>query len=211
MIPFLRKKTDNKPYQGRNFFDSKTNLWLVENFPSAKKFSTVRLETGEKLRKMSKGAFSLVKFNELRTIARDSIGVSFEETEIIIVQLVKELRGLIERDDELDQQLKQLIDDTVPNLLTVPGIGYRLAGILVGEIGDASQFPTPDKLVKYAGLDVRIYQSGTIEIHGKLRKRPPLYLDTPYFKLLKKREFIAHCWLNFMQKRSKKVSTLFVR
>lgn len=193
LIPFFRKRTDNKPYQGRNFFDSKTNLWLVENFPSAKKFSTARLETGEKLRKMSKGAFSLIRFNELRTIAKNSIGVSFEETEIIIVQLAKELRGLFERDEELDQQLKPLIDETVPNLLTVPGIGYRLAGILVGEIGDASQFPTPDKLVKYAGLDVRVYQSGTIEIHGKLRKRGSPLLRHALFQAAEKARI--HCSL----------------
>ena len=35
LIPFLRKRADNKRYQGRNFFESKTNLWLIENFPSA--------------------------------------------------------------------------------------------------------------------------------------------------------------------------------
>ena len=65
LIPFLRKRGDIKRYQGRNFFDSKTTLWFVENFPSAKKFSNARSETAEKLRRMSKGAFSLIKFNTI--------------------------------------------------------------------------------------------------------------------------------------------------
>ena len=191
LISFLRKRADNKRYQGRNFFESKTNLWLIENFPSAKKFSVARLETGEKLRKMSRGAFSLIKFNELKVIAKNSIGASFEETEIIVVQLIKELRQLFDRDDELDQRLEPLINETVPNLLTVPGIGYRLAGLLIGEIGDATQFPTPDKLVKFAGLDVRVYQSGTVEIHGKLRKRGSSLLRYALFQAAEKARI--HC------------------
>lgn len=186
LIPFLRKRGDIKRYQGRNFFDSKTTLWFVENFPSAKKFSNARSETAEKLRRMSKGAFSLIKFSELRKIAKESIGVSFQETEEIIIQLVQELRNIQERNDKLDELLIPLIDETSPNLLTVPGIGYRLAGLLISEIGDASQFPSADKIIKFAGLDVRVYQSGTIEKHGAIRKRGSPLLRYALFQAAEK-------------------------
>lgn len=191
LIPFLRKRGDIKRYQGRNFFDSKTTLWFVENFPSAKKFSNTRSETAEKLRRMSKGAFSLIKFNELRKIAKESIGVSFQETEEIIIQLVQELRNIQERNDKLDELLIPLIDETAPNLLTVPGIGYRLAGLLISEIGDASQFPSADKIIKFAGLDVRVYQSGTIEKHGAIRKRGSPLLRYALFQAAEKARI--HC------------------
>lgn len=191
LIPFLRKRGDIKRYQGRNFFDSKTNLWFLENFPSAKKFSNARSETAEKLRRMSKGAFSLIKFNELRNIAKNSIGVSFQETEEIIIQLVHELRNIQERNDRLDELLIPLIDETSPNLLTVPGIGYRLAGLLISEIGDASEFPSADKIIKFAGLDVRVYQSGTIEKHGAIRKRGSPLLRYALFQAAEKARI--HC------------------
>lgn len=191
LIPFLRKRGDIKRYQGRNFFDSKTTLWFLENFPSAKKFSNARSETAEKLRGMSKGAFSLIKFNELRNIAKHSIGVSFQETEEIIIQLVQELRNIQERNDKLDELLIPLIDETAPNLLTVPGIGYRLAGLLISEIGDASQFPSADKIIKFAGLDVRVYQSGTIEKHGAIRKRGSPLLRYALFQAAEKSRI--HC------------------
>ena len=165
LIPFLRKRGDIKRYQGRNFFDSKTTLWFLENFPSAKKFSNARSETAEKLRRMSKGAFSLIKFNELRNIQ--------------------------ERNDKLDELLIPLIDETAPNLLTVPGIGYRLAGLLISEIGDASQFPSADKIIKFAGLDVRVYQSGTIEKHGAIRKRGSPLLRYALFQAAEKARI--HC------------------
>ena len=191
LIPFLGKRRDIKRYQSRNFFDSKTTLWFVENFPSAKKFSNARSETAEKLRRMSKGAFSLVKFNELRKIAKESIGVSFQETEEIIIQLVQELRNIQERNDKLDELLIPLIDETAPNLLTVPGIGYRLAGLLISEIGDASEFPSADKIIKFAGLDVRVYQSGTIEKHGAIRKRGSPLLRYALFQAAEKARI--HC------------------
>ena len=140
---------------------------------------------------MSKGAFSLIKFNELRTIAKNSIGVSLVETETIIIQLIKELRNIQERNEELDQQLEPLINETAPNILTVPGIGYRLAGLLIGEIGDASQFPTADKIVKFAGLDVRVYQSGTVEKHGAIRKRGSPLLRYALFQAAEKARI--HC------------------
>ena len=191
LIPFLRKRGDIKRYQGRNFFDSKTTLWFVENFPSAKKFSNARSETAEKLRRMSKGAFSLIKFNELRKIAKESIGVAYQETEEIIIQLVQELRNIQERNNKLDELLIPLIDETSPNLLTVPGIGYRLAGLLLGEIGDASEFPSADKIIKFAGLDVRVYQSGTIEKHGAIRKRGSPLLRYALFQAAEKARI--HC------------------
>ena len=191
LIPFFRKREDIKRYQGRNFFDSKTILWFLENFPSAKKFSTARSETADKLRRMSRGSFSLIKFNQLRNIAKNSIGVSFIETETVIIQLVRELKMIQERNDELDKLLNPLIDETAPNLLTIPGIGYRLAGILVSEIGDASNFQTADKLVKFAGLDVKVYQSGTIEKHGAIRKRGSPLLRYGLFQAAEKTRI--HC------------------
>lgn len=192
LVPFLKKRDDNiKRYQGRNFFDSKTILWFLQNFPSAKKFSISRSETAEKLKRMSKGVFSLVKFNQLREIAKSSIGIDYLETETIIIQLVNELILINKRNEELDQLLEPLIDETAPQLLTIPGVGYRLAGLFLSEIGDASLFPSPDKLIKFAGLDVRVYQSGTVEKHGAIRKRGSPLLRYALFQAAEKTRI--HC------------------
>ena len=56
-------------------------------------------------------------------------------------------------------------------ILSIPGIGLNLAAMIIGEIGDISRFDNPEKLIKYAGLDVKIYQSGTINHRGHIRKR----------------------------------------
>lgn len=66
-------------------------LWFVKNFPSVAKLANARDETGEKLKTKSKGTISLVKFYELREIAKVAIGTSSPESEIVITQLVDEL------------------------------------------------------------------------------------------------------------------------
>ena len=44
--------------------------------------------------------------------------------------------------------------------MTIPGIRYVEAGMILGEIGDIHRFPDYHKLLAYAGLDPVIRQSG---------------------------------------------------
>ncbi|MDX8363308.1 transposase, partial [Cytobacillus sp. IB215316] len=44
-------------------------------------------------------------------------------------------------------------------LTSIPGIGTKIAATLISEIGDVAQFSHPKKLVAYAGIDPRVYQS----------------------------------------------------
>jgi transposase len=45
-------------------------------------------------------------------------------------------------------------------LRSIPGVGCKIAATLISEIGEIRQFSHPKKLVAYAGIDPRIYQSG---------------------------------------------------
>ncbi|WP_059040723.1 IS110 family RNA-guided transposase [Paenibacillus rubinfantis] len=90
------------------------------------------------------------------------------------------------------QQLCQLeisIEETAQSLpevgllKTIPGVGDKLAAALVAEIGDATQFEDPKKLVAYAGLDPGVHSSGKftasssrISKRGSKRLRRALYV-----------------------------------
>jgi transposase len=64
----------------------------------------------------------------------------------------------------------------IPNLMTVPGIGWILAYTIASEIGDISRFASPKKLCGYTGLCPRVYQSGGKDRRGALAKNGPNYL-----------------------------------
>jgi len=68
-------------------------------------------------------------------------------------------------------------------LKSIPGIGDKLAVIMIAEIGDIMNFSNADKLVAFAGIDPRVYQSGkntgehlSITKKGNKRLRTALYL-----------------------------------
>ncbi|MDX8368060.1 IS110 family transposase [Cytobacillus sp. IB215665] len=67
-------------------------------------------------------------------------------------------------------------------LTSIPGIGTKIAATLISEIGDVAQFSHPKKLVAYAGIDPRVYQSGQftatinrITKRGSTKLRQTLY------------------------------------
>lgn len=55
-------------------------------------------------------------------------------------------------------------------LITMPGISYYSAMVILTEVGEFSRFPNPKKLCNYAGLAPRTIQSGSQVFHGKILK-----------------------------------------
>ena len=171
-ISFFDKKEDgSKAPKGRNLFESTTIRWLLANYPSASKMSKMRIETGDALRRMSKGRISFNRFNQLRETAKNSIGYSTEVDEQVIKSLISQFETIDKEIETLNNELNPLLEDLNSPILSIPGIGPNLAAMIIGEIGDINRFSTPEKLIKYAGLDVKVYDSGTISKRGKIRKR----------------------------------------
>ena len=79
---------------------------------------------------------------------------------------------LDERVAPLERELRQAaaIDTRVVLLKTIPGVGYLLGLTLASEIGEIARFPTPRKLIGYAGLAPRVCQSGERSHTGALSK-----------------------------------------
>lgn len=67
-------------------------------------------------------------------------------------------------------------------LESIPGIGPITSASFISEVGDINRFKKPEQLVAYAGIDPRVYQSGT-SINGKgyISKRGNKILRTRLF------------------------------
>ena len=61
-------------------------------------------------------------------------------------------------------------------LMTIPGIGYYSALLIVSEVGDINRFPDSYHLCSYAGLIPSTYRSGGITHHGSVTKTGSKYL-----------------------------------
>lgn len=131
------------------------------------------------LEKASRGRFGREKADQLKDAASNSFGVSFAKQSFAlqIRQLVEQLEFLEGQIEELEGQISLLLKQTESHITTIPGIGDTLGAIILGEIGDIHRFDAPNKLVAFAGLDVRISQSGEfIGTRQKISKRGSPYL-----------------------------------
>ncbi|MCQ3035334.1 MAG: IS110 family transposase [Bacilli bacterium] len=169
---FFEKNEDGtRKNIGRHIFESPTIRWILKTYPSPQKIANLRVETGEKLRKMSRGSISFNRFQQLRTLAKNSIGFATESDERIIVSLVKQIETIDNQIDELSKSLIPLMNEIDSPIVTIPGMGINLAAMIIGEIGDIARFDSPEKLIKFAGLDISVYQSGTMCSRGRITRR----------------------------------------
>jgi transposase len=67
-------------------------------------------------------------------------------------------------------------DEMASLLMTIPGIGYYSALLIVSEVGDINRFPDSHHLCSYAGLIPSTHSSGEITYHGSITKRGSKYL-----------------------------------
>jgi transposase len=131
------------------------------------------------LKNSSKGHFGEVKAKELKSIAKSSFGVSFAKDAFSfqIKQLADQLCFIESQITELESEISSLLHQTNQVITTIPGIGETLGAIIVSEIGDIHRFDTPGKLVAFAGLDVKVNQSGEfVGTKNKISKRGSPYL-----------------------------------
>jgi len=66
-------------------------------------------------------------------------------------------------------------NNTARRLISLPGVGPIVAAALIAHIGDAKRFKRAKQVVRYAGLDASIHQSGEQDRRGRISKNgPPL-------------------------------------
>ena len=73
---------------------------------------------------------------------------------------------------------KALDDPDVQKIMTIPGMAHILAMTVKAEIVDIRRFPTPEKLVSYAGLAPSRHDSGNRIHTGDITKRGSTWLRT---------------------------------
>jgi transposase len=168
----------NKPKKKLIFskFWGKPSLFFLEYYPHP---SNV-LELGEeKLLQVVKETKLRIKETTIHTlmrVAEQSIVKSKEEVsaELLLLQLaIQDLKRLDENVSILEKEIEVALLETDGRLLlTVPGIGVTTAAEFFSELGDISQYTHAGQLIKKAGTNPIIIQSGgTQGFYGRISKQ----------------------------------------
>ena len=78
---------------------------------------------------------------------------------------------------KVDAEVRALLDRVEPLIVTIPGVSYTTGAQIVAEIGDVRRFKNAAAIVKYAGLNSGVSQSGKFEASGEpITKKGSPYL-----------------------------------
>ena len=134
---------------------------LLSTYPSPKDIASTRVDAiANLLNNASKGHFSLEKAQQLKELAKSSIGVNNSSLSIQIKHSLKQIELLDEQIKEIDLKIKEIMDELNSVILTIPGISYTLGAIILSEIGNIDKFASSTKLLAFEGLDPSVKQSG---------------------------------------------------
>ena len=155
---------------------SKTCMYILHNYGIPNKIMNVNIQSYENLRKESHGRFSVAKFTELRELAKNTVGFSYETDLFEIKSLLRVYDTLQDEISIVENEITTIMSKINSHIPTILGIGRVSAATIIAEIEDISRFDNPNKLLAFAGLDPRIYQSGTQEFKGRMNKKGSVVL-----------------------------------
>ena len=164
-----------KPFLKGNI-KSNTMMYLLHNYGIPSKIANMNIQSYNNLRKESHGKFSVAQFYQLKELAKNTIGFSYETDVFEINSLLRNYDLIQEEISLAENEITTHISKIDSKIPTIKGIGLVSAATIIAEIEDISRFDSPDRLLAYAGLDPRLYQSGTQEFKGKMNKKGSVVL-----------------------------------
>lgn len=151
---------------------------LLEEFPGAKQVAGAHLTRLKSLLETaSKGRYKRDMALEIREAARNSIGSRMPAKSLELQHTIRLIRELDTEIAETEEQIQSLMDVLASPITTIPGMGFRMAAMILAEVGDFTRFDSPDKLLAYAGMSPSTYQSGQLKnCYPHMEKRGSRYL-----------------------------------
>jgi transposase len=160
---------------------------LLSELPNAKAIADCHLtRLTNLLASASKGRYGKEKAVEIRNAARVSVG-SFSEVKSLELQQTIELIQMIEKQiKQVESKINPIVDSLHSPIMTIPGISYRMAAIIIAETENFTSFDSAEQVLAYAGLEPSVYQSGQMtSTRAKMVKRGSKYLRYALFNATK--------------------------
>ena len=164
---------------------------LLEEFPGAKQLATANLTRLKfLLADASKGHYGRDMAVTIRDAARASIGSSMPAKSLELRHTIRLIRELDAEIADIEASIQSIMEQLHSPITTIPGIGFRMAAMILAEVGDFSRFDSPDKVLAYAGLSPSTYQSGQLNnCYAHMEKRGSRYLRYAIYNATK---YVCH-------------------
>lgn len=181
----------------------KTPLKLLHKYALPSVIASTRIDAlANFLSKASKGHIGLDKAMALKDLAKNSIGDQSKFYAIQMRSIIELIWHLESQIDTINDEIQTIVDEHFAFILTMPGVSYTTAALIIGEIGDVHRFKSFDSLLAFAGLDPVVYQSGNFNAtNTRPSKRGSSYLRWAIHQVSLKITLHDPTFINYLAKK----------
>ena len=164
---------------------------LLENYPGACQVAQADIDEMQDLLNLTSHNHCRKDMaHELHDAAVASIGSHMPAKSIELQHTIRLIRELGREIREVEDSIKDIMEDLGSPITTIPGIGYKMGAMIIAEAGDLSRFESADKLLAYAGMSPSTYQSGQLKnCYPHMEKRGSRYLRYALYNATK---YVCH-------------------
>lgn len=146
---------------------------LLKEYSSPKQISSLHLtKLSNILHDNSHGRYNKQDAIRLRELAKNSVGIDNPSLSLQIKHAILQIELYTEQIVEVETLYKQILDEMNTPILSIPGMSYNQAAIIIGCIVDINRFEHSCQLLAYAGLDPSVIQSGNFQARStRMSKR----------------------------------------
>jgi len=116
----------------------------------------------------SRGRLGADKAAQIKAAAKHSVGIKLgeEAASFQIKTMVSQVEFLNATIAKVEREVASLLEKVEPNVTTIPGVSTTTGAQIVAEIGDVKRFRNAASIVKYAGLNSGVDESGKYSAEG---------------------------------------------
>ena len=116
----------------------------------------------------SRGRLGAEKAAQVKAAAKSSVGIRLgeEAASFQIKTMVSQVEFLNATIAKVEKEVASLLEKVEPNITTSPGVSTTTGAQIAAEIGDVRRFKNAASIVKYAGLNSGVDESGKFSAEG---------------------------------------------
>ena len=145
------------------------SLKVLAECPTPSEVDRKRASTIAKLiSEGSRGRLGAGKAAQIKAAAKSSIGIKLGEdaASFQLKTMVSQVEFLNQTIAKVEKETAALLAKVEPNITTIPGVSTATGAQIVAEIGDVKRFRNAASIVKYAGLNSGVDESGQFSAKG---------------------------------------------
>lgn len=122
---------------------------------------------------------------QLKKIAKISIGIPSVSEEIQIRHLVCQIELLEEQLSEIDKRIEEFSIQNNSTILSIPGISHFSGTSILAELGDICNYQKASQIIKFAGVAPYHYESSQFTAqHTAITKKGSRYLRKTLYQII---------------------------